>query len=63
MTKQPPKQRRLRSWSVYLIKGTPARFVGLVHDAPDEKTAIVRAIKEYEVPSNQHDRLAARRQD
>jgi hypothetical protein len=51
------------SWSIYLIKGTPAKFVGIVDDAPDEKTAIARAVEEFEVPPIQRDRLAARRRD
>jgi hypothetical protein len=41
MAKPPTKQQPERhSWAVYHIRGTPAQFVGLVHDAPDEQSAI-----------------------
>jgi hypothetical protein len=32
------------SWAVYHLKGTPAKLVAII-DAPDEATAIVRAIE------------------
>jgi hypothetical protein len=31
----------------------PARFVGIIDNAPDEQTVIARAIVEYYVPPNQ----------
>lgn len=34
-----------------------AQFVGLVHDQPDEQSAIAKAIEEFKVPANQHGRL------
>ena len=41
MTKRPSKQQpKTHSWAVYHIKGTPAKFVGIVDDAPDEKGAL-----------------------
>jgi hypothetical protein len=49
--------------AVYHLKGTPARFVGLVHNQPDEESTIKAAIEEYEVPPNQRGRLMAQRRD
>jgi hypothetical protein len=37
MPKRPTKQPQKQSWAVYHIKGTPAKFVGIVDDAPDER--------------------------
>ena len=51
------------SWAVFHITGTPAKFLSIIDDAPNEKTAIERAIKEFQVPTNLRDRLMARRRD
>jgi hypothetical protein len=61
MRKRPTKERP-PSWAVYHLKGTPAKLVGIVY-APDERSAIKRAIEEFEVPANQHARLIAQRRD
>jgi hypothetical protein len=52
MAKRPTKQSS-HSWAVFHIRGTPAQFVGLVYDAPDEQSAIAKAIEQYKVPENQ----------
>ncbi|HLH98024.1 MAG TPA: hypothetical protein VKW08_23200 [Xanthobacteraceae bacterium] len=62
MAKRPEKQ-RAHSWAVYHLKGTPAQFVGIVYDQPNEDAAIKRAIEEFKVPTNQQARLIAQRRD
>jgi|SoiMethySBSTD1v2_1073268.scaffolds.fasta_scaffold1555933_2 hypothetical protein len=49
-----------RLWRITRIDSTPTRELGIV-TAPDEKTAIERAITEFQVPPALRDRLIARR--
>ena len=44
MAKRSIKQQRHHSWAVHHIRGTPAKLVGIIDDAPDEQTAIKKAI-------------------
>jgi hypothetical protein len=62
MTKRPTKQPN-HSWSICRLRGTPAQLIGIVYDRPDEQAAIARAIEEFRVPANQHNRLIARRRN
>jgi hypothetical protein len=48
------------TWSIYHIKGTPAAFLGHV-EAPDEETAIKRAIEEFQIRPELQKRLLAQR--
>jgi hypothetical protein len=59
---EPSTEQQSYSWSIYRLRGTLARFVGLV-DAPDEQSAITKAIEEYDVPQNLRSRLIAQRRD
>ena len=50
----PIREKSHNNWVVYQIKGgRPAKFIGFVYNAPDKKTAIVRAAEEYDVPANE----------
>ncbi len=60
---QVPTKQKTHIWAVYHTKGTPAKFMGFIYDAPDEQTAIARAIEKYQVPSNERVGLMAKRRD
>jgi hypothetical protein len=62
MANRPTKQTTY-SWAVYHIRGTPAQFVGIVYDQPDEQAAIRQTIEEFKVPAHQRDRLMAQRRE
>jgi hypothetical protein len=47
-------------WSIYHIKGTPAALLGHV-EAPDEETAIKKAIDEFAISPALQKRLLAQR--
>jgi len=52
----------LPSWSIYILRATPAKFVGIVEVA-DADAAIEEAIKEFEIKdtSRQKRLIAVRR--
>jgi hypothetical protein len=52
---------RLALGAIYVLRGTPAKFVGIVDDQPDADSAIKQAIEEYNVALN--GRLMAQRRD
>jgi hypothetical protein len=56
---KPPVSRR---WRITLLKATPAKFIGYVR-APDEKSAIATAAKDYDVSERLVDRLVATPED
>ena len=59
MAKRSTTKQKFYSWVVYHIKGPPAELVGIINNAPDEQTAIERAIEKYQLPVNKRARLIA----
>ncbi len=60
---QVPFKQKTHIWAVYHTMGTSAKFMGFIYGAPDEQTAIARAIEKYNVPPNERGRLMAKRRD
>jgi hypothetical protein len=59
--KQPsPPASKPNKWNIYHIKGTPAVLLGQV-EAPDEESAIQRAIEEFKISPTIQKRLLAQR--
>jgi hypothetical protein len=50
------------SWAIYHIKGTPAKLLGHV-EAPDEESAIKKAIEEFKITPELQKRLLAQRRE
>jgi hypothetical protein len=61
-TKKPAAEAppRMHHWAIYRLKGTPAALLGHV-EAPDEETAIKKAIDEFAIEAALHKRLLAQR--
>jgi 1,2-phenylacetyl-CoA epoxidase PaaB subunit len=58
-----PQPKKLHSWRIFRIRGTPAAEIGTVQ-APDAETAIKVAIKEFNIKNpEQQKRLMAQRRD
>jgi hypothetical protein len=62
MAKRPAKPELEVHWTVFHI-AAKQKFVGFVHDQPDEQSAIKAAIEEYKVPPNERGRLMAQRRE
>jgi hypothetical protein len=50
------RARRVATWQISKLRGTPAAFVGLI-DAPDAATAKERAIKQFDIRPEDQKRL------
>ena len=59
--KSKPRDHKSR-WSISLIKGTPAKYLGQIF-ATTEAEAIKEAAKEFNVAEALRDRIVARRED
>jgi hypothetical protein len=52
------ERRRVATWQISRLRGTPAAFIGLI-DAPDTASAKALAIKQFAVRKEDRDRLIA----
>jgi hypothetical protein len=52
------QRRRVATWQISRLRGTPAAFVGLI-DAPDEAMAKERAIQQFAIRPEDRKRLIA----
>ena len=52
------ERRRVATWQISRLRGTPAAFIGLV-DAPDAAKAKELAIKQFDIRPEDRDRLIA----
>jgi hypothetical protein len=67
MAKKPIRERLAGTkapvrWRITHLKGTPAKFLGYV-EAPDEKSAIEAAVKEFKIAEALRDRIVAQRDE
>jgi acetylornithine/succinyldiaminopimelate/putrescine aminotransferase len=59
--KTKPRDQQVR-WSITLIKGTPAKYLGAVF-ANSEAEAVKEAVKEFKIAEALRDRIVATRDD
>jgi hypothetical protein len=52
------QRRRVATWQISRLRGTPAAFIGLI-DAPDAASAKERAIKQFAIRPEDQKRLIA----
>ncbi len=57
------QQQQTHSWTVYHLKSTPAKLVGIVGNQPDQQSAIKAAIEKFGVPVNERGQLMAQRRN
>jgi hypothetical protein len=63
MAKRPIEQPERHCWSICRSVGRQAQLIGIVHNQPDEQSAIVKAIEALRIPENQRNRVIAWRLD
>jgi hypothetical protein len=56
--RKPSKTPAARRWRITLLKATPAKFIDYVR-APDAKSAVKTAVKDYKISDRLTDRLIA----